>query len=55
MSGFDGIGSHRDCGRLLSDEASFLARKFFFPAQRNDYEVVVFTDFAQARLASSQY
>jgi hypothetical protein len=31
MSGFDGIGSHRDCGRLLTDEASFFARKFFFP------------------------
>ena len=29
MSGLDSIGSNRDCGRLLTDEASFLARKPF--------------------------
>ena len=29
MSGLDSIGSNRDCGRLLNDEASFLARKPF--------------------------
>jgi hypothetical protein len=39
MSGLDSIGSHRDCGRLLTEEASFLARKPFLSARRNDYRV----------------
>jgi hypothetical protein len=30
MNGFDSIGSSRDCARLLTEQASFLARKFFF-------------------------
>ena len=36
LNSFDSIGSPRDCARLLTEEASFLARKFFLLSCRHN-------------------
>lgn len=35
LNNFESIGSPRDCARLLTEEASFLARKSFFSPQHS--------------------